>query len=209
MDAAHVVSVNLGRPAELAVGRRRMRSAIVKAPADGPVAIDAGGLAGDEQADRRHHGGPAKAAYAYAREDVDWWAAELGRALGPAAFGENLTLAGVDVSGARLGERWRIGSAELRVSGPRVPCLKLAARMGDTRFSKRFVAAGRPGAYLAVTVAGTVRAGDAVRVVHRPDHGVSVADVLHAALVDRARIADLAPARADMGPELLRWLKLA
>jgi MOSC domain-containing protein YiiM len=203
-----VVSVNVGRPAPLQVGRRRLRTAIVKAPAAGAVALDATGLAGDEQADARHHGGPYKAAYAYAREDTAWWAQQLGRELGPAAFGENLTLAGVDVSGARIGERWRVGSAEVRVSGPRVPCLKLGARMGDPRFPKRFVAAGRPGAYLSVTVAGTVAAGDAVDVVHRPDHGVTVADVLHVALVDRSRIGELEPAAGDMNPELLAWLKL-
>ncbi|MEA2253820.1 MAG: hypothetical protein QOG70_4062 [Solirubrobacteraceae bacterium] len=203
-----VASVNVGRPAPLQVGRRRLRSAIVKEPAAGPVALDATGLAGDEQADSRHHGGPYKAAYAYACEDTAWWAQQLGRELGPAAFGENLTLAGVDVTGARIGERWRVGSAEVRVSGPRVPCFKLGARMGDPRFPKRFVAAGRPGAYLSVTAAGTVEAGDAVEVVHRPDHEVTVADVLRVALVERSRIGELEPAVADMNPELLDWLKL-
>jgi MOSC domain-containing protein YiiM len=203
-----LVSVNVGRPAPLEVGRRRLRSAIVKEPTVGPVALDATGLAGDEQADQRHHGGPYKAAYAYAHEDIAWWEDQLGRELGPAAFGENLTLAGVEVSGARIGERWRIGTAQLRVSGPRVPCFKLGARMGDARFPRRFVAAGRPGAYLSVTAAGTVQAGDAVEVLHRPDHQVTVADVLQIALVDRSRIGELEPATGDMNPELLGWLKL-
>jgi MOSC domain-containing protein YiiM len=164
------------------------------------------GIAGDEQADKLNHGGPYKAAYAYAREDSDWWEAQLGRALEDGAFGENLTLAGVDVTGARIGERWRIGTVEFEVSGPRVPCSKLGARMGDQRFPKRFVALGRPGAYLAVTEPGTLQAGDPVAIVHRPGHDVTVGLVLEVALRDRSRLAELEPARADMNPELLTWL---
>jgi MOSC domain-containing protein YiiM len=160
MDALpHLVAVNVGRPAPLRIGDRVVRSGIVKDPAAGPVAVGSSGLAGDEQADRVNHGGPYKAAYAYAREDAAWWEKQIGRPLGPGAFGENLTLAGVDVTGARIGERWRIGSAEFEVSGPRVPCSKLGARMGDQRFPQRFVAAGRPGAYLPVVAPGTLEAG--------------------------------------------------
>ena len=202
----HVVSVNVGRPAPLQIGGHVVRSGIVKSAATGAVAVGSTGLAGDEQADRVNHGGPYKAAYAYAREDAAWWEDQLGHPLEPGAFGENLTLAGVDVTGARIGERWRIGSAEFEVSGPRVPCSKLGARMGDQRFPKRFVAAGRPGAYLAVAAPGTVQAGDPVAVVSRPDHDVTVGLVFEIALRDRARLAELDPARADMNPELLGWL---
>jgi MOSC domain-containing protein YiiM len=207
MDALpHLVAVNVGRPAPLRIGDRVVRSGIVKGPAAGPVAVGSSGLAGDEQADRVNHGGPYKAAYAYAREDAAWWEEQIGRPLGPGAFGENLTLAGVDVTGARIGERWRIGSAEFEVSGPRVPCSKLGARMGDQRFPQRFVVAGRPGAYLAVIAPGTLEAGDRVAVVDRPDHDVTVGLVFEIALRDRARLAELDPARADMNPELLTWL---
>jgi MOSC domain-containing protein YiiM len=202
----HLIAVNVGRPAPLQIGDHLVRSGIVKRAATGPVAVGSTGLAGDEQADRVNHGGPYKAAYAYAREDAAWWEEQLGRPLEPGAFGENLTLAGVDVSGARIGERWRIGSAEFVVSGPRVPCSKLGARMGDQRFPKRFVAAGRPGAYLAVAAPGTLQAGDPVAVVHRPYHDVTVGLVFEVALRDRARLAELEPARADMNPELLGWL---
>jgi MOSC domain-containing protein YiiM len=202
----HLVAVNVGRPAPLQIGDRLVRSGIVKGPAAGPVAVGSTGLAGDEHADPVNHGGPYKAAYAYAREDAAWWEERVGRSLGPGAFGENLTLAGVDVTGARIGERWRIGSVELEVSGPRVPCAKLGARMGDPLFPRRFFAAGRPGAYLAVVSPGTLEAGDPVAIAHRPAHDVTVGMVFEIALVDRERIAELEPARADMNPELQAWL---
>jgi MOSC domain-containing protein YiiM len=202
----HLVAVNVGRSAPLTIGDHVVRSGIVKSAAPGPVAVGSTGLAGDEQADRVNHGGPYKAAYAYAREDAAWWEQQIGRPLEAGAFGENLTLAGVDITGARIGERWRIGSAEFEVSGPRVPCSKLGARMGDRRFPKRFVLAGRPGAYLAVLTPGSLQAGDSVAVIHRPDHDVTVGLVFEIALRDRARLAELDRARADMNPELLDWL---
>jgi MOSC domain-containing protein YiiM len=200
-----VVSVNVGRPAPLATRRRVVQSAIRKAPVDGPVAARGTNLAGDEQGDKRHHGGHDQAVYAYASEDSARWSEELGLELGPAAFGENLTLAGVDVSGARIGERWRIGSAELRVAGPRVPCFKLEARIGVRGFQRRFLHAGRPGAYLAIAGEGQLQAGDAVEIVHRPAHDVSVALVLEALLLDRTRLAELEPAHGDMLPKLAGW----
>jgi MOSC domain-containing protein YiiM len=207
---ARLLSVNVGRPAPLvAAGGRVLRSAIVKTPVEGPVLVGDDHVEGDEQADTRSHGGPSKAAYAYAAEDAAWWARRLGRPLGPAAFGENLTVEGVDVTGARLGERWRVGGAELAVTGPRVPCAKLGARMGDPRFPQAFVRAGRPGAYLRIVRAGAVRAGDAIEVVHRPEHGVTVALVSNAMLVDRALLPALRAARADFTPELAAWLRAA
>ena len=203
--SARVVSVNVGRPAALSTGRRVVDSAIVKQPVIGPVAACATNLAGDEQADKIHHGGHDQAVYAYASEDADFWSTEIGRELQPASFGENLTLAGVDVSGARIGERWRIGTTELRVAGPRVPCLKLEARIGVRGFQKRFLRSGRPGAYLAVVREGELHAGDPVEIVHRPDHEVSVALVIEALLVDRSRIFELEPARTYMLPKLAGW----
>jgi MOSC domain-containing protein YiiM len=202
----HVVAVNVGRAAPLGLGDRVVASGIVKRAATGPVAVGPLGVQGDEQADRANHGGPYKAVYAYAREDAAWWEDCVGRPLDPGAFGENLTLAGVDVTGARIGERWRIGSVELEVSGPRVPCAKLGARMGDPLFPRKFVAAGRPGAYLAVASPGTLEAGDPVTIVHRPAHDVTVGMVFEIALRAAERIAELEPARADMNPELLAWL---
>jgi MOSC domain-containing protein YiiM len=133
---------------------------------------------GDDQADREVHGGPDKAVYSYASEDTTWWEEQLGRSLGPAAFGENLTLEGVDVSGALVGERWEIGSALFEVAQPRFPCWKLGARMNDPHFPDLFRAARRPGAYLRIVREGAVGAGDDVRIVHRPTHRMTLRDVV-------------------------------
>ena len=201
-----MISVNVGAVEEVRWRGEIVTTAIWKHPVEGRVAIRGVNLDGDDQADREVHGGKDKAVYAYAREDVAWWEAEIHRPLEPAAFGENLTLAGVDVTGARIGERWRIGSVELEVSGPRVPCAKLGARMGDPLFPRKFVAAGRPGAYLSVPTPGTLQAGDEVFVVDRPDHGVSVGLVYEVALRAPWRLPELEPARPYMNPELSAWL---
>jgi len=203
--SARVVSVNVARPAPLETGTRLVPSAIVKPPVSGPVAVHGVNLEGDEQADRLNHGGPDQAVYAYASEDAAWWSGRIGRELGPGAFGENLTLEGVDVSGARIGERWRVGTAELRVAGPRVPCFKLEANVGVPGFMKAFLHGGRPGAYLAIVTEGVLEAGDAVEIVHRPAHHVTVALVIQALLLDRGRVGELEPARPDMLPKLAAW----
>jgi MOSC domain-containing protein YiiM len=174
-----------------------MMSAIGKAPVAGPVRVEGVNLAGDDQADRRVHGGPDKAVYAYAREDSDWWARELGREIVDGMFGENLTLEGIDVSGALIGERWRAGTVELEVCQPRLPCSKLGLRFGDLKMVKRFGEASRPGAYLRIVTEGELQAGDELTVVSRPDHGVTVALVADAILVD-----DSLAARAASAPEL-------
>ena len=137
-------------------------------------------LDGDDQADRSVHGGPDKAVYAYASEDLAWWAEGLGQPVEPGSFGENLTTAGIDRSEAVIGERWAIGSTLLEVSQPRVPCFKLGIRMGDPTFPRRFAQAGRPGAYLRVVAEGSLRAGDVIRPVSRPVHGVTVGLVTRA-----------------------------
>ncbi len=168
-----------------------VRSAIWKQPVEGRVAARGVNVEGDEQADRRVHGGPDKAVYAYAIEEIRAWEEELGREIGPGGFGENLTIEGLAGGGARVGEQWLIGNVLLEVVQPRVPCFKLNLRMGDSKFGKRFVAAGRPGAYLRIVEEGEVGAGDAVEVVRRPDHDVTMRLMMHAALVDRARLPEL------------------
>ncbi|MFD1214558.1 MOSC domain-containing protein, partial [Arthrobacter sp. GCM10027362] len=151
-------------------------TAIDKRPAAGPVQVTGLGLHADVQADRKHHGGEPKALYAYAEEDARWWADELGREIPPGLFGENLRTAGVDVNGALIGERWRIGAeVVVEATSARIPCGTFARHMGEDRWVRRFTAAGRPGAYLRVLAAGRIQAGDAVEVIHRPRHGVSVA----------------------------------
>ena len=169
-----LLSVNVGTVRQIELAGQARTTAIWKLPASGRVAVRGVNLAGDDQADRRAHGGPDKAVYAYAREDYAWFERQLDRTLDPGMFGENLTTEGIDLTDALVGERWRVGSAVLQVTSPRVPCWKLGARMGDPRFPARFAAAGRPGAYLAILEQGALGAGDRIQVIHRPGHGVTV-----------------------------------
>ena len=160
-------------------------SAIWKARVAGRVAARGVKLEGDEQADRAAHGGPDKAVYAYAIEDMRWWKEDLGCALEYGEFGENLTTEGVDVNGAIVGERWEIGEAALEVAEPRVSCWRLGVRMEARRFPRRFSQAGRPGAYLRIAVEGDVGAGEEIRVVERPDHDLTIGDVFRIYTRDR------------------------
>jgi len=175
--ASRVLSVNLGRPREFEFQGKTARSSIWKNPVSGPVAVRGVNLEGDDQSDREVHGGPDKAVYSYAVEDIRWWEAELGRDLQLSAFGENLTTSGIDVSGALIGEQWEIGTALFEVSQPRSPCWKLGVKMEDPAFPRKFTNGGRPGAYLRILREGILGAGDPIRVAHRPSHGVRVSDV--------------------------------
>jgi MOSC domain-containing protein YiiM len=186
-----VLSVNVAEIREIPRGGEMVRTGIWKVPVAGRVAVRGVNVEGDDQADRSVHGGPDKAVYAYAREDIDWWERELRRGLPHGVFGENLTLRGVDVTSALIGERWRIGSVLLEVSEPRFPCWKLGARFGDPRMLKRFAAARRPGAYLRIVEEGELAAGDAVEVVERPGHDLTIAAFAHAYLEDRAALTRL------------------
>jgi MOSC domain-containing protein YiiM len=154
--------------------RTPRRTGIDKQPVSGRVAVRPLGLDGDVQVNRRHHGGEGQAVYAYAQEDADFWVAELGRELPPGRFGENLRTSGVDLVGALLGERWRIGTALFEVTAWRIPCANFARFWDVPDLVKRFAARGATGAYLRVLETGDVGAGDAVEVVFRPDHGITV-----------------------------------
>jgi len=176
-----VVAINVVHEIRPDGGRGR-RTAIDKRPVLGPVAVGRLGVAGDRRLDTRHHGGPDKAVYAYAREDAERWSAELGLPVPPGLFGENLTLEGIDVTRALIGERWRIGAADrpgpvvLEVTMPRIPCATFARRMGQPQWVRRFTRYGAPGAYLRVVTEGVVAAGALVEVIHRPGHGATVLD---------------------------------
>ncbi|MEU8673901.1 MOSC domain-containing protein [Streptomyces sp. NPDC048560] len=209
-----LLTVNVGRPkaSEHTNGPGGV-TGIDKHPADGPVHVsDPGpkgtggsGLAGDAVCDLRHHGGTDQAVYAFAREELDAWETVLGRQVANGAFGENLTTRGIDVSGARIGERWRIGPGlVLEVTTGRIPCRTFAGHLGEKGWVKRFTAQAAPGAYLRVIEPGTIRAGDPVEIVHRPDHDVTVSLVFRALTTERTLLSRLPAAGDALHPEALR-----
>ncbi|HEX6499116.1 MAG TPA: MOSC domain-containing protein [Micromonosporaceae bacterium] len=216
-----VLSVNVGTAtrsehADLGVtgiDKRPVDDAVqVRAP--GPKGTGGSGLIGDQVCDRRHHGGDDQAVYAYAREDLDRWAVELGRALPSGAFGENLTTVAVDVTGALIGERWRVGdTVVLEVSVPRIPCRTFAGWLGEHGWVRTFTARAVPGAYLRVIEPGAIRAGDPVTVIHRPDHDVTIGLTFRALtterdLLPRLLAADALPGEAKQAARRYRTIEL-
>ena len=195
-------SVNVGMPRDAAwaeIGR----TSIDKTPVAGPVEVHRLGVAGDQVSDTRHHGGPDQAVYAFSREELDWWAEQLGDELRDGEFGENLTTSGIDVNEAEVGERWRIGTVVLEVASVRTPCNDFKQWMGrcghdNSAWVRRFTERERPGPYLRVLQPGVLTAGDPIEVVHRPGHGVTVS-YLFRALSRRAGAAAKAPRRGGAG----------
>jgi MOSC domain-containing protein YiiM len=202
----HVLAVSVAAPAEHRWLGRTIRTSIFKQRVTGPVAARGVTLEGDEQADRDVHGGPDKAVYAYAAEDLDWWSGELERPVEPGSMGENLTLAGIDVSAAVVGETWRVGGVVFEVRQPRLPCLKLGLRMGDRLFPQRFSRALRPGAYLAIRQEGELATGDEVAVIDRPGHGVTVGLVAAAYHRDRGLATSVLDA-PQLTEDWRRWAR--
>jgi MOSC domain-containing protein YiiM len=209
-----LLTVNVGRPKTVEyTDAPGGATGIDKKPADGAVRVmdpgpkgeGASGLAGDAVCDLRHHGGTDQAVYAFAREDLDFWERELGRPLANGAFGENLTTSGLDVSGARIGERWRIGGElVLEVTSGRVPCRTFASWLGEKGWVKRFTQQSAPGAYLRVIEPGEIRAGDAIEIVHRPDHEVTVELSFRADTTERTLLPQVLAAGDALHPEQLR-----
>ncbi|MBQ0828644.1 MOSC domain-containing protein [Streptomyces tagetis] len=208
-----LLSINLGRATVVPyTDHPDGVTGIDKRPADGPVrvaapgpkGVGASGVAGDAVCDTRHHGGDDQAVYAMAREDLDAWESELGRPLAHGSFGENLTTSGLDVSGALIGERWRIGpEVVLEVTSGRIPCRTFQGHLGEPRWVKRFMQRGAPGAYLRVVVPGEIRAGDPVEIVHRPAHDVTVALQFRAVTTERDLLPRLLAAGEALHPESL------
>ncbi|WP_291839942.1 MOSC domain-containing protein [Limimaricola sp.] len=153
-------------------------SGIFKTPCDGPVTIGAEGLAGDTIVDRDNHGGLEQAVYLIGQPDLDWWAQELARPLPPGTFGENMVIGGLQTGPLGLGDIVQVGAATLQITAPRIPCVTLSARMGDPGFARRFLAAGRPGAYARVRVPGIVQAGDAVSLSPAAGTRVTLTEVM-------------------------------
>jgi MOSC domain-containing protein YiiM len=174
-----VLSVNVGRPRDIEWRTETVQTAIYKAPVSGPVAVTRLNIAGDQQADLSVHGGPEKAVYMYPSEHYAFWREELpGVALPWGAFGENLTIEGLLETAVRVGDVLRIGTTELVVTQPRMPCFKLNVRFQRPDMVKRFMRNGRTGFYLAVAKEGHVAAGDPLDLVPTDDHAISVAEVV-------------------------------
>lgn len=214
-----LLSVNVGRAKRVDyTDAASGLTGIDKRPVDGPVRIEcpgpngvgASGVAGDAVCDLRFHGGADRAVYAFAREDLDRWERELGGPLPNGAFGENLTTSGLDVNGALIGERWRIGgTVVLEVTGGRIPCRTFQGHLAERGVDaggwvRRFTRAqAGPGALLRVIEPGEVRAGDPVEVLSRPDHDVTVALLHRAATTERELLPRTLVAAAWMESGLL------
>lgn len=212
VNLAHVIDTPVAR-VHGPVDRKPTRTGIDKRPAAGPVAVRRLGLAGDSICDTANHGGPEQAVYAYALEDTAWWQQhlndELSFALRPGSFGENLSTEGIDVTGAVVGERWRVGSTILQVSVPRIPCSTFAAFWNVARLVKRFTQVGRCGAYLRVLTEGELSAGDEITVLDRPAHGLTIGETFRALTGDRSLAPRLVQAEElpdDVRAAAARWL---
>jgi len=199
-DVSRIVSVNLAVPEPnpakgvgvTGINKQPVGHAVtVRAPGPKTTGLHSG-LVGDRIFDVEHHGGDDQAVYAYALEDYGWWQARLGRRLSNGLFGENLTTEGVDVNGAVIGERWRVGALlVLQPTFGRIPCVTFQHKMGEPGWVKTFAGANRPGAYLRVLEPGEVRAGDVVSVEDRPAHGVSIAMAFRAYMTEPELLPDL------------------
>ncbi|MFJ5557727.1 MOSC domain-containing protein [Streptomyces sp. NPDC093250] len=209
----NLLSVNMGQPKPVPYTEHRDgMTGIDKRPVDrpvrvaapGPKGIGASGLDGDAVCETRHHGGNDQAVYAVAREDLDEWERTLRRRLANGSFGENLTTEGIDVSGALIGERWAVGpEVVLEITSGRIPCRTFQGHMGEKGWVKRFTERGAPGAYLRVIRPGEIRAGDPVRILHRPNHDVTVALQFRAVTTERTLLPRLPAAGEALHPEVL------
>jgi MOSC domain-containing protein YiiM len=173
-----ILSINVGRPREIAWRGETVRTSIFKAPVAGTVRVNTVNVDGDRQSDLSVHGGRDKAVYAYPSEHYAFWRTALPATdLVWGAFGENFTIEGLLEDNVNIGDRLRAGSAEFEVTQPRMPCFKLGIRFGRADMVKRFQRSGRTGFYLAVLREGDVSPGDSFEFIARDPHGITVADI--------------------------------
>lgn len=206
-----VLSLNVARKTIPVDYARAGATGIGKRPVDGPLQVSptgakgtaGSGVAGDSIGDWTVHGGEYQAVYGYAREDLDWWQSELDVPLSNGQFGENLTTQGIDHTTALVGEHWRIGSALLEVTGPRIPCRTFAEFLGQRGWVKRFTQQARPGAYFRVLEEGLIGPGDEISVVHRPGHDVTVELCFRALTTEAALLPRLLAAGDSVPPEVV------
>jgi len=188
-----LVSINIGQPRTVQIGTRTVQTGINKTPVQS-AQIEPLGLADDHVVDQKHHGGPDQAVYVYSAEDYDWWMGQLGQALEPGLFGENLTFSSFGEGPVRVGDRFRVGAVLLEATAPRIPCAVFANRMDDPQWVKKFQQAARPGFYARVLTAGEVKKGDPIEKI--------------AALATNPSIADIFALHYEKSPSLetLRWV---
>src|SRR2546425_4216291 len=178
LASLQVVSVNVGLPSAVVWKGRTVVTGIFKEPVAGRVAIRQLNLEGDRQADLTVHGGPEKAVYAYPAEYYAFWREQFPEMELPwGMFGENLTIEGLLEESVHIGDHFQVGSAHLVVTQPRLPCYKLGLKFGRDDILKRFLRSGLTGFYFAVLKEGEVAAGDPIRLLHRDEHQVKVADI--------------------------------
>jgi len=187
-----LVSVNVGLPREVTWRGMNVTTGIFKRPVGGRVALRKLNLDGDRQADLRVHGGEYKAVYCYSLAHYDYWKKELpGRELPMGSFGENFTIDGLPEESVHLGDKFSIGSAEVIVTQPRLPCYKLGVRFQSDDMVKRFLASRRMGFYVAVTREGEVSAGDEFKVIAHDPNAVPVGEITRLYIAKRYGVDEL------------------
>jgi MOSC domain-containing protein YiiM len=174
-----LISVNIGQERTQQNGSRLETTGIYKLPTQVSAQVSFLGLKDDFVCDTKNHGGPDQAVYIYGMADYDWWARELGHEIAPGTFGDNLTISELESAQFNIGDRLQIGPVILEVTAPRIPCGTLAARMGDSKFIKRYRQAGRPGLYCRVIQEGIVRVGDEVRIERYTAESISIAEMFN------------------------------
>lgn len=195
-----VVSVNVGEPRPVTYRGKTVQTGIWKHPVEGRIAIVGDNLVGDRQADLRVHGGRDKAIYGYPSEHYAWWREQLPDAdLSWGAFGENLTVEGLLEDHVRVGERFRIGGAELMITQPRTPCFKLGIKFARPRIVKEFLRSERSGFYFAIVRPGDIGAGDAIERVHAEPASMTITELVRLSVTDEIDAATLRRAIALPG----------
>lgn len=207
MNTPTVLTVNVGK-SEPTDHSTTWVTGIHKRPQEGAITVSVpgdgkSGVGDDFIGDPDHHGGVDQAVYAFQREDLDRWEQIKNREFPNGAFGENLTTTGIDVNEALIGERWRIGNdVVLEVTSPRIPCRTFRGVIEEPRWIKEFTQDARPGTYFKVITPGVLRAGDAIEVIHRPTHDITVSLAFRATTTDRT----LAPRLRDVADQLSEGL---
>lgn len=216
MNNARVLTVNIGQVSPNP-HKRAGTTGIHKRPVNGPLRITApadaesgSGVEGDHIGDRKNHGGTDQAVYAFQREDLDRWEGIKQREFPNGSFGENLTTTGIDVNEALIGERWLVGDeVVLEVTAPRIPCTTFRGVLAEPRWLKEFTHDARPGTYFRVITPGVIQAGDAITVIHRPPHDVTISIVFRATTTERSLVTRLRAAAEYLPPELVEYAATA